>query len=35
LVKKGVLPQDLKADFDPLEEKISNFKDFVDQINNK
>ena len=35
LVKKGVLPQELKADFDPSEEKISNFKDFVDQINNK
>jgi len=35
LVKKGVLPQELKADFDPLEEKIFSFKDFVDQINNK
>jgi len=35
LVKKGVLPQDLRADFDPSEEKISSFKDFVDQINNK
>jgi hypothetical protein len=35
LVKKGVLPQDLRTDFDPSEEKISSFKDFVDQINNK
>jgi len=35
LVKKGVLPQDLRADFDPSEEKISSFKDFVDKINNK
>ena len=35
LVKKGVLPQELKADFDPSEEKISSFKVFVDKINNK
>ena len=35
LVKKGVLPQELKADFDPTEAKISNFKKFIDQINNK
>ena len=35
LVKKGVLPQELKADFDPSKEKIFNFKDFIDQINNK
>ena len=35
LVKKGVLPQELKADFDPSEAKISNFKTFVNQINNK
>ena len=35
LVKKGVLPQELKADFDPLETKISSFKSFIDQINNK
>jgi len=35
LVKKGVLPQDLKAEFDPSEEKISSFKSFIDQINNK
>jgi len=35
LVKKGILPQDLKADFNPLEEKISSFKSFIDQINNK
>ena len=34
-VKKGILPQDLKADFNPLEEKISSFKSFIDQINNK
>ena len=35
LVKKGVLPQELNADFDPSKEKIFNFKDFIDQINNK
>ena len=35
LVKKGILPQDLKADFNPLEEKISSFKSFIDKINNK
>ena len=35
LVKKGLLPQELKADFDPTETKISNFKKFIDQINNK
>ena len=35
LIKKGILPQELKADFDPSKEKIFNFKDFIDQINNK
>ena len=35
LIKKGILPQELKADFDPSEAKIFNFKDFIDQINNK
>ena len=35
LVKKGVLPQELKAEFDPSEEKIFSFRNFIDQINNK
>jgi len=35
LVKKGVIPQDLRTDFNPSEEKISSFKSFIDQINNK
>ena len=35
LIKKGIIPQELKSDFDPSEEKISSFKEFIDQINNK
>ena len=35
LVKKGVIPQDLKTDFNPSEEKMSSFRKFIDQINNK
>jgi hypothetical protein len=35
LVKKGVIPQDLRTDFNPSEEKISSFRKFIDQINNK
>ena len=35
LVVKGKLPKELKADFDPLEEKIFSFRNFIDQINNK
>ena len=35
LIKKGIIPQELRLDFDPSEEKISSFKEFIDQINNK
>ena len=35
LVKKGVIPQDLKTDFNPSEEKMSSFRKFINQINNK
>ena len=36
LVKKGILPQELKAEFDPVKEnKISSFREFVEQIQEK